>query len=501
MKVFFTLPLFLFLAVSCGSDETVTSEYETVDTTAVPPDTILFRQGHINDGMYEDFSIASENGDTVTPATREIHVVPQILEDSGYDSASVCEFMFGIVSMNFDLYYQGFDAFDGTIKFFYDANRTKLVTAYHMVNNVPEGPLQVFTPDGELVISRLYKDGYCVSSIVDLYAIDWTFNPLNSGLEITKFADYKSTDQDGNSLIHLGESMYPSDEVGPEDLSTNSLYSMIQKPVFENVFTVNGQPYTGTLMGYRCFYILRPDEPLAPYFELVFLDGKLTDTIRLYDEYGDLTLEEKFENGVLTETIYELDYSEMDGMAKPVIYLYPERDMLVNVQLNLHGEMTHSYPKYPEGGWNVLAKQNGTLYDHTGKEFYALFWEGVSPKNYTYENGFVIAGNETEKFLENSLEILGLTRREANEFIMYWLPQMENNAYNLIHFSTSEYEEIAELKITPAPESLIRVMMVWSPLETEIEIPQQNLYDMRVEREGFTVVEWGGKKQAYNAEF
>jgi hypothetical protein len=93
------------------------------------------------------------------------------------------------------------------------------------------------------------------------------------------------------------------------------------------------------------------------------------------------------------------------------------------------------------------------------------------------------------------LDIIGLTRREANEFIMFWLPQMENNAYNLIHFSTDEYEEIAQLKISPKPESILRIMMVWSPLDQQIEIPQQNLYDLKVERNGFTVVEWGGKKQ------
>jgi hypothetical protein len=224
----------------------------------------------------------------------------------------------------------------------------------------------------------------------------------------------------------------------------------------------------------------------------ISLGGKLNDTIRVYGTWG-LELEEVYSNGERVEVLYKTE--EMDGMGKPVIYLYPETEMLVNVQLDLNGKITHSYPKYPADGWNVHAQPDGTLHDATGKEFYALFWEGISPRDFTYSDGFVIKGSETEKFLESSLEIIGLNRREANEFIMFWLPQMENNAYNLIHFSTTEYEEIAELKITPKPESILRIMMVWSPLDQQIEIPQQNLYDLKVERNGFTVVEWGGKKQ------
>jgi len=71
---------------------------------------------------------------------------------------------------------------------------------------------------------------------------------------------------------------------------------------------------------------------------------------------------------------------------------------------------------------------------------------------------------------------------------------MENNTYNLIHFSSRQYEEMAKLNISPKPETIIRVMMVFQPLEIPIDIPQQNLFDLRKERKGFTVVEWGGSK-------
>lgn len=76
---------------------------------------------------------------------------------------------------------------------------------------------------------------------------------------------------------------------------------------------------------------------------------------------------------------------------------------------------------------------------------------------------------------------------------MYWLPVLEKNPYNLIHFATDEYEQMAKLNIQPKPETLIRVMMVYQPLVQPIDIPQQNLNALQKERTGFTVVEWGRK--------
>ena len=46
---------------------------------------------------------------------------------------------------------------------------------------------------------------------------------------------------------------------------------------------------------------------------------------------------------------------------------------------------------------------------------------------------------------------LGLTDQEANEFLIYWLPKMEGNPYNLIAFQDEVYTENAALSISPAP--------------------------------------------------
>lgn len=175
---------------------------------------------------------------------------------------------------------------------------------------------------------------------------------------------------------------------------------------------------------------------------------------------------------------------------KPVIYLYPEEETLVHVELDFNGEVTSTYPAY-ENGWDVLARPDGTLTDpQTGREYYCLFWEGMSNVPYDMSEGFVVAGEETEAFLEDTLKTLGLTDKEVNEFIIYWLPRMEGNAYNLICFQQEVYTDNARLTIDPSPDTVLRVFMVYKPLEGMIRVVPQKLET--TERNGFTVVEWGG---------
>ncbi len=174
---------------------------------------------------------------------------------------------------------------------------------------------------------------------------------------------------------------------------------------------------------------------------------------------------------------------------KPVIYLYPEIVTDVSVTLGYNGTLTATYPTYIDG-WYVTASPDGTLTDATGREYYCLYWEGESDAEYDLTKGFCVKGEDTAAFLEAALARLGLTEREANEFIIYWLPRMEVNEYNLISFQYEAYTDNAELNITPAPDTLIRVFMAWKGVDAPVDIEAQEL--TAPERVGFTAVEWGG---------
>ncbi|MCR5737995.1 MAG: hypothetical protein K6G64_10125 [Eubacterium sp.] len=69
---------------------------------------------------------------------------------------------------------------------------------------------------------------------------------------------------------------------------------------------------------------------------------------------------------------------------------------------------------------------------------------------------------------------------------------MQDNPYNLIKFQGKQYTENAKLRITPRPDSMLRVFMTWKALDKKIDIKEQNLSTF--ERKGFTVVEWGGSE-------
>lgn len=182
----------------------------------------------------------------------------------------------------------------------------------------------------------------------------------------------------------------------------------------------------------------------------------------------------------------EIDYDE-----KPIIYLYPENETNVTVKLGNEKILTSTYPKY-EDKWMVTAYPNGNLVDlKTGRNLYSLYWEGKNYNSTVTDEGFIVNGSDTISFLEEKLKALGLNERESEEFIIYWLPRMEHNKYNYIRFaSIDEINSIMPLYVDPNPDTIIRVLMVFKPLNQKINVKEQKF--TTPERKGFTLVEWGG---------
>ena len=204
----------------------------------------------------------------------------------------------------------------------------------------------------------------------------------------------------------------------------------------------------------------------------------------------DVCTEKEFENIVQYGTPWEPGYEP--AAEKPIIYLYPEKETDVTVTLGHPECITHSYPKY-DGPWRVTARPDGTLTDlETGRELYSLYYENVSPIPLPQtDEGFVVRGEDTAAFLEEKLALLGLSPREAEEFIVYWLPRLEENEWNYIRFASgAEIDAEMPLEITPQPDTMIRVLMLWKPLDAPIEVREQTLTNPP--RTGFTCVEWGG---------
>lgn len=172
--------------------------------------------------------------------------------------------------------------------------------------------------------------------------------------------------------------------------------------------------------------------------------------------------------------------------------VYPEKETDVHVELELtEADLSTTYPKY-NNGWDVVAYPDGTLLNKAdGTHHKYLFWDAVNCRTrFDFSKGFCVAGSDTESFLKEKLTYMGLTEQEMNEFIVYWLPLMEHNAYNLISFQGEAYTNSAKLNITPTPDSMLRIFMAYVPLDNAVDIEPQQLETF--ERNGFTVVEWGG---------
>ncbi len=178
------------------------------------------------------------------------------------------------------------------------------------------------------------------------------------------------------------------------------------------------------------------------------------------------------------------------GIAKPILYLYPEKETDVTVKFSNPEILETTYPKF-NGKWEVKAKSNGDLYDKSGKYYYALYWDEKKVHSVDFSEGFYVDKDEAIDFLEKKLSYIGLNDKERNEFIMYWLPVLEKNGKNLVYFElTEERESYNKLLISPKPDSMLRLVIHIKKVDKKVDIPKQSL--SKFKRVGFTVVEWGG---------
>jgi len=186
--------------------------------------------------------------------------------------------------------------------------------------------------------------------------------------------------------------------------------------------------------------------------------------------------------------------TEVIMTAKPVIYLYPKEKTEVTIKLDYKGKIETTFPKYNDN-WQVVAYPDGKIYDLKTKRYYtSLFWDGIvtfEKEHYNYKDGFVVKKEELTSFLLENLEKVGLNNIETNEFIQYWLPILEQNEYNFIHFWLNDYyNNTSNHFVTPKPDSEIRLFMEFYKINEPLKVPKQNI--SKTVRKGFTFVEWGG---------
>ena len=198
-----------------------------------------------------------------------------------------------------------------------------------------------------------------------------------------------------------------------------------------------------------------------------------------------------------------------DGLSeKPVLYLYPQEERQLTVTLDLEGSLDTVYPapddqratdRGTQASWTVTASPDGTLTDASGRTYPSLFWDG--PVSLTSpEQGFVVAREDAVPFLEEKLGQLGLSDKEAADFITYWAPRIRANEYTFVSFDASSYAQQVTYSFADeagnqvTPDTFIRVFMTIRAADASTVVTPQNFAPTPT-RSGFTVVEWGGTEQ------
>jgi len=181
------------------------------------------------------------------------------------------------------------------------------------------------------------------------------------------------------------------------------------------------------------------------------------------------------------------DYCQM--LEKPNIYIYPETDMVLDVELVFPdgGMVVKSYPQYPDGWKNIEVSPNGTI----DNKFGYLFYESSNPDLFQYQEGWVVQKDDLEQFFIHNMKKTKFIQNEIDDFIEYWIPLLTDYEHYAIYPQYNRtLDKMVQLKFSKSPESLIRLIYCIKGLESSKFILNEPKIPT-FKRTGFTVTEWG----------
>jgi hypothetical protein len=293
---------------------------------------------------------------------------------------------------------------------------------------------------------------------------------------------------------------------GPNYITLNSPDDeevLHEEPV---VFTGSVSPNTTKVVAVAEYGTLNCDGMCQEYNEDVyrlqkFDYGDSSFTYRAKEEYNnlssfgsnDFTFTAYFDDGSTKSVDVTVFYSPGGAeMGKPVIYLYPEKTQRVSVNVEPTNGISISEPELGDG-WEVIASPDGKIYNLEDRKAYPyLFWEGFASNFETPEEGFVVAERNVESFFDKQLRTMGLNKKEVADFKEFWVPYLSGDDYYFITFiDQADFDKYAPLTVSPTPDTVIRVFFDYKALDKPIKVLEQNFETPK--RNGFTVVEWGGR--------
>jgi hypothetical protein len=181
------------------------------------------------------------------------------------------------------------------------------------------------------------------------------------------------------------------------------------------------------------------------------------------------------------------DFSNIQIVKKPALYLYPVRTTKIDVRLSPEGKVVRSIPDYNDR-WLVTARRDGMI----DGRFRYLFYEAALDKKIEFpSHGWSVRRDDLRRWFDTHLCEMGLNQAEAADLKEYWLENLPQSRFCIIRLiESSVVRKRLGLMIDPKPNSLLRVLLSFTPSDKPAKIDAPKL--ARFRRHGFTAVEWGG---------
>ncbi|MCB9196715.1 MAG: hypothetical protein H6598_10875 [Flavobacteriales bacterium] len=191
------------------------------------------------------------------------------------------------------------------------------------------------------------------------------------------------------------------------------------------------------------------------------------------------------------------DYHPM--VKKPVIYLYSNVELEMELKLRTEVELAFTYPDYQDG-WQLRLGPDGIFMPSDNKSYPYLFWDGIDHNRITYsrENeiliGEVVNTDTVVSYLERRLIEYGLNSKERTDFITFWGPELKQQTFAVIQFKIDEMYDEVSINLTSIEMEQRRVFMCFDQMNDypQIELSNSQPKAKVFTRTGTYLVEWGG---------
>jgi hypothetical protein len=267
----------------------------------------------------------------------------------------------------------------------------------------------------------------------------------------------------------------------------------VSLPAFIRDTTRDEMVQTGTLSNGDAIYVYKDQEKARELYNTIYFPSNDSQDKMSFEEFISANSYFIWFDKLGTPIKFELaKYVSGAECGKPVIYLYPEKDMNVSVKVEPNGGFKLTEPAY-NNGWNVWATTKSELTNLSdGSKYPYLFWEGHAYNYTTPDEGFVLKRENIERDMKILLARLGLNEKESTDFMEFWQPKLEVKPFVAVTFlAQTEFDKLAPLTVSPEPDKIIRVFMDYTPLDQFMYVAPLKI--TTPERTGFTVVEWGGR--------